>query len=203
MNETLCNLSHQNLWTLGESFLPDSRQSIHYIHRLFGIQNQLSYFWFPLWKKTLLTSLTNIWLIWTNYNVGRRWKNVLFYTLSILTIPILEITFKTLHLKRRHLNETGLTEFQLKFYCSGWELDWTDWYTILEFLLLEPFIQMNEAKAVSNPGHIKVLAFVAHIPIGLMTQHLTDNGLLDLYWPTNLTKPPDSKVLWRGQASNL
>ena len=29
------------------------------------------------------------------------------------------------------------------------------------------------------------------------------NGLMDLYWPTNLTKPPASKVLWRGQASNL
>ena len=35
---------------------------------------------------------------------------------------------------------------------------------------------MNEAKAVSNPGHIKVLAFIVHIPIGLMTQHLT------VYW---------------------
>ena len=101
MNETFCNLSHQNLWTLGESFLPDSRQSIHYIHRLFGIQNQLSYFWFPLWTKTLLTSLTNIWLIWTNYNVGRRWKrkNVWFYTLSILTIPILEIHFQNFTFK--------------------------------------------------------------------------------------------------------
>ena len=99
MNETLCNLSHQNLWTLGESFLPDSRQSIHYIHRLFGIQNQLSYFWFPLWTKTLLTSLTNIWLIWTHYNVGRRSKNVWFCTLSILTIPILEIHFQNFTFK--------------------------------------------------------------------------------------------------------
>ena len=52
-------------------------------------------------KKTLLTSLTNIWLIWTNYNVGRRWKrkNVWFYTLSILTIPILEIHFQNFTFK--------------------------------------------------------------------------------------------------------
>ena len=63
------------------------------------IQNQLSYFWFPLWTKTLLTSLTNIWLIWTHYNVGRRSKNVWFYTLSILTIPILEIHFQNFTFK--------------------------------------------------------------------------------------------------------
>ena len=173
MNETLCNLSHQNLWTLGESFLPDSRQSIHYIHRLFGIQNQLSYFWFPLWTKTLLTSLTNIWLIWTNYNVGRRshGKNVWFYTLSILTIPILEIHFQNFTFKASSFewnrSDWISTQILLQWMRRAGELDWTDWYTILEFLLLEPFIQMNEAKSVSNPdtGLMKVSEFLVHIAV--------------------------------------
>ena len=148
MNETLCNLSHQNLWTLGESFLPDSRQSIHYIHRLFGIQNQLSYFWFPLWKKTLLTSLTNIWLIWTNYNVGRRWKRKIFvfYTSPILTIPILEIHFQNFTFKASSFewNRSDWISTQILLQWMRARLNWL--IHNFRILLLEHFIQMNEAK---------------------------------------------------------